>query len=121
MKTTMARKHPPAGGGNLLLPVQPEPPAGPDRDPARKCSSAAARAAAAVLPPDPRLEDEALGADIEVDCALGARLLGISERTLRRYCDEGVFKEGAHWRRHKSYSPYIFRRRALVAKKLGWL
>lgn len=70
--------------------------------------------------PDPLMCNEALGPDVEVGTAVGARLLGVSPRTLRAYCDEDVLREGAHWRRNTPRSPYLIRRRAIIAKSRAW-
>lgn len=66
------------------------------------------------------LQNADLGPDIEVGTAVGARLLGIQPRTLRAWCDEGVLREQLHWRQYRPHAPIFIRRRALMAKKLGW-
>ena len=65
--------------------------------------------------------EDSLGPDVEVGTSIASRLLGVSQRTVRGYCDGDVLREGRDWRRHTPRSPYIIRRRALVAKKLGGL
>lgn len=68
---------------------------------------------------DPRLDREELGPDAEIGTSIAARLLCVSPRTVRAYCDEGVLLEGSHWRRNTERSPYFIRRRAVIAKRKG--
>jgi len=53
----------------------------------------------------------------EISTRLAARLLGVSQRRMQAYCDEGVLREGIDWRKNPSRGPngmYHIRRESVL-------